>query len=109
MELVNAQHLMQMNPGGFNAPTEQQVTNMAGPADSDGNLITPFYAQVCLSGERFWLKILYRSSFSGIYQGIVDNDLVGTVEHGIKLGDQLHACWFNFYKIMPAGNNFKPN
>jgi hypothetical protein len=43
------------------------------------------HAQICVGGERFW--VIVTRNIAGRYEGVVDNDLVCTFEHGLKLGD----------------------
>lgn len=46
------------------------------------------YMKAWVQNERFWLRDCKKDPF-GVYTGIVDNELVMTVNHGLKLGDEV--------------------
>lgn len=46
------------------------------------------FAKACLCGESFWIKDVEQES-SGVMHGVVDNNLLFTNEHGLKLGNKV--------------------
>ena len=47
------------------------------------------FGKVSIDGESFWLRDCQQDEKGAFWHGIVDNDLVATSEHGLKLDDRV--------------------
>ena len=57
------------------------------------------FVKVCASGERFWVMIEFTDFSAGKLYGRVDNDLVSTEFHGLKIGNNIEVNFHNIYAI----------
>jgi len=73
----------------FEVPTNEEILS----------LIAGNHVKVCANGERFWVQIEFIDFSTRTIIGIVDNDLVCTHDHGLKLGDKIELKFHNIYNI----------
>lgn len=73
----------------FDIPTNDEIMN----------IITGDHVKVCASGERFWVRVEFTDFETGTIYGRVDNDLVSTHDHGLKLGDDIELKFHHIYAI----------
>lgn len=85
--LVDAWAMSVVHGKTFEIPDNNAIAEL-----QPGNLI-----KVNASGERFWCKIIKISD--GGFIGQVDNDLISTESHGLKLGDLIFIRPNNIYGI----------
>lgn len=76
-KLVDARKMAKEHPRTFQLPSKKAVKSL-GPGD---------FAKVSTHGERFWVRVTKRDGSK--FQGIVDNDVVMTDDHGLRLGDKM--------------------
>jgi hypothetical protein len=87
---VDAQAMHKKHPDTFEAPSMEDIRKI-----KPGN-----WVKVSAGNERFWIKVLDRKMFTII--GQVDNELINTGEHGLRLGDIVVFHQNCVYSIMQA-------
>jgi len=87
MKFVNAQEMHKTYPATFEVPAAEELQ-----AIQKGDLV-----KVSTGSERFWVKVTQKEGAA--ITGIVDNNLVNTEEHGLKLGDTIEFLEENVYSI----------
>jgi len=86
-ELINAQDMAKENPETFYAPSKEELDGV-NAKDS---------VKVCAGKERFWVTV---TKVNGeIVEGVVDNDLVCSDEHGLIYKDNIKFNKNNIYNI----------
>jgi DNA-binding protein YbaB len=98
----DAQQMKKNFPQTFEAPSQEELDSLkindsikvAVLFDSKGNDVT---------AERFW--VLITKIENDTITGTVDNDLVKTVFHGLKLDDTITFEKKNIYSIYPKNEN----
>lgn len=83
---INAQQMHRKHPQTFYAPSPQEL-NALKVGDS---------VKVCTADERFWVTL---TQIGQTLTGTVDNDLVNTNIHGLKLGDTVQFNREHIYNI----------
>lgn len=87
-EFVNAQQMALDYPSTFEAPTKKEMASVK----------TGSWVKICANQkERFWVSVIMVTPNEII--GVVDNDLVCTDDHGLKLGDCVSFTKENIYQI----------
>lgn len=76
-KLIDARKMAKKHPGTFGLPSKKAVSAL-GVGD---------FAKVSTAGERFWVRVIKRDG--NRFQGIVDNDVLMTKDHGLQLGDRM--------------------
>lgn len=91
-DFVDAQDMAVQYPTTFWAPTLAELQAAIKP----GCVI-----KVAAADERFWVKVtevgLDKASGDPVFIGKVDNDLISTDGHGLKLGDVVRVSWRHIY------------
>lgn len=87
-DFVNAQEMHLLNPETFDVPSEAELAAIK-PGDS---------VKVCTGGERFWVSVTVASE--SMIAGTVDNQLVYTDRHGLRIGDTIHFSRECVYDVM---------
>ncbi len=77
INFVDAQEMHKNNPETFYAPDNEKLENL-----KKGDIV-----KVSTGGERFWCII--DEIKQGSITATIDNNLVGTDEHGLKYGDSI--------------------
>lgn len=75
--LIDARKMAKEHPRTFELPSKRAIKDL-GPRD---------FAKVSSGGERFWVRVNKRDGSK--FQGTVDNDVVMTKDHGLRLGDRV--------------------
>lgn len=86
--LVNAEAMALTYSGTFKIPPEKKRFGLE-PED---------HAQISTGGERFWV-VVEKVVSPGAYVGRVENDLVASAIHHLKVGDAVKFSAHNIYKI----------
>jgi hypothetical protein len=86
-KLTNAQIMARNFPDTFEAPDLARLSTVP-PGD---------YVKICLDSERFWAEVVVNTG--GIFLAEVNNDLICTDEHGLKLGDKIVFSHDKVYAI----------
>jgi len=84
---VNAQNMKKKHPTTFKAPPARALAKV-----DTGDLV-----KICTSGERFWVVVTRREG--GCIWGKVNNDLIMTEKHGLKLGSIVRFKPHHIYSI----------
>jgi hypothetical protein len=74
-EFVDAQEMHRLHPTTFEAPYAEELAAIE-PGD---------FVKICTGGERFWVKVDEHTPPHLV--GRVDNELIGTDEHGLACND----------------------
>ncbi len=87
---VDAQAMHKQYPSTFQAPSMEELRKIR-----PGHMV-----KVSSSGERFWVRVLDRKLFMII--GRVDNELINTDQHGLRLGNIIAFHQNCVYSTMQA-------
>ena len=82
-------HAMSVLHRQFEIPNNEEIANIK----------LGDFVKVCASSERFWVKVEFIDLNNRTIYGVVDNELVNTEEHGLKLGDSIEVKTENIYSI----------
>jgi len=85
---VDAQEMHKKHPATFEVPSFEALSQIK-MNDS---------VKVCADKERFWVTVITVDDHS--IEGIVDNDLICTDEHGLRCGDKVVLSRNNVYSIL---------
>jgi len=86
---VDAQRMAKKHPGTFEVPTDERLKALK-PGD--------FVKVNAKPGERFWVKL--DTVKGATLTGVIDNDLVYTDKHGLKMGDRVKFQRRNAYDVL---------
>jgi len=89
---IDAQEMAKKHPKTFDAPSWSVLDTL-----NKGD-----YVKVCPEHERFW--VIIDEVKGNKIKGTVDNDLVCTEDHGIRLGDKLEFEKRHVYQVMRGGS-----
>ena len=90
-KFVNAQSMAKKNPLTFEVPTNEELNTI----DTGSNV------KVCTGDERFWVEVTEVKGNK--ITGEVNNDLINTRIHGLKLHDIVTFFKKNVYSIFSDG------
>ena len=91
LEFVDAQAMALLHPATFEAPDRAALA-----------AIKPgYHIKVSTGDERFWVKVteVDKTGDDLAFSGVVDNDLICTGKHGLKLGDLVRVSYRHVYNI----------
>jgi len=86
---VDAQRMAKKHPGTFEVPTDERLKALK-PGD--------FVKVNAKPGERFWVKL--DTVKGATLTGVIDNELVYTDKHGLKMGDRVKFQRRNAYDVL---------
>ena len=86
-EFVDASAMARKSPATFERPNEGELEALV-----PGDLV-----KVCAQSERFWVKLIKVDGDS--LEGVVDNDLLRTEDHGLDFGHEIEIKLDHVYAI----------
>ena len=89
-EFTDASMMARKHPDTFERPGEDELEALH-PGD---------FVKVCTADERFWVKLTNVAGEN--LEGVVDNDLICTDDHGLKLGDVVLIEVDHVYSVLTA-------
>jgi uncharacterized protein YegJ (DUF2314 family) len=85
---VNAKEMHKNHPDEFSIPSQAMLDSIK-KADN---------VKVCAGKERFWVYVTEREGNN--IKGVVNNNLINTSVHGLKLGSKVEVTTDNVYYVI---------
>jgi hypothetical protein len=92
-EFVNARDMAEKRPNTFEVPSNDDIYDI-----NTGDCV-----KVCAGYERFWVKVTaveLTANIGLVFEGVIDNVLMNTGDHGLKLGDLVRLYPRHIYDIV---------